>query len=155
MVNSIGTGTGKSLADITNPGSQTTMGKKLTEQDFLKLMVEQMKNQNPLDGGSQGGGGGSTDFMGQIAQFDSLTALGEISKAIQALASISGISSASSLIGRTVKAAVPSTPDPKTGMPRPDETVTGKVSSVTFENGSAVLHVGTRNVPANLVQEIV
>lgn len=154
MINSVNTSTGKSLADVTNPGSQRTTGKALTEQDFLKLMVEQMKNQNPLDSGQQGGGG-AEGFMGQIAQFDSLTALQEMSKAIQALASISGISSASALIGRTITAAVPQTADPKTGMPRPAETVTGKVSSVTFESGSAVLHVGTRNVPANLVQEIV
>ena len=102
-------------------GSQRTTGKQLTEQDFLRLMVEQMKNQNPLGGGGQNDS--SQQFMSQIAQFDSLTALQGMSKAIQALASISGISSASALIGRTITASVPQDPDPKTGVPRPDETV--------------------------------
>jgi hypothetical protein len=67
---------------------------------------------------------------------------------------ISGLSNASSLIGREVIASVPQSADPETGFPRPDQEVTGVVDRVSFDANGAVLHIGALAVPASLVTEI-
>ncbi len=52
-----------------NSQSQTVQNKTLGKNDFLKLMIAQMKNQNPLNPMD------SKDFTSQLAQFSSLEQL--------------------------------------------------------------------------------
>ena len=139
---------GRTLTDIQNPGSQRVEGDSLGQNDFLKLMVEQMRNQNPLDPQDNG------EFITQIAQFDTLTAMTEIADAVKALAEVSQLSSAASLIGRSVTAVVPGGTDPDTGFPRDAELVTGEVERVTFEDGTATVYVGGRAIPSELILEV-
>jgi flagellar basal-body rod modification protein FlgD len=139
---------GNSLQDFTMPSSQRTNGANLTEQDFLKVMVEQLKNQNPLDPQN------SDQFFQQIVQFQTLDAMQSISKELQSLAEVGGLANASALIGRTVTATINQTPDPTTGMPRAPQKITGVVDSVTFENGSPVVHVGNTAIPTSKVTEV-
>lgn len=139
---------GRTLADIQNPGSQRTVGDSLGQQDFLRLMVEQMRNQNPLDPQDNG------EFITQIAQFDTLSAMQELVSAVTALSEVSQLANASALIGRTVTAAVPQGADPETGFPREPLLSTGIVDRVTFEGGSAVVHMGNQRVPSELILEV-
>ena len=139
---------GRSLNDFSIPTSQRATSEDLGQEDFLKLMVEQMRNQNPLDPQDNG------EFFSQIAQFQTLDAMNVISKAITTLVEISGLSNASSLIGRTIVAEVDQSPDPETGFPRPAKEVTGVVDRVTFDKNGAVLQVGSLSIPASAVVEI-
>lgn len=90
-----------------NPGSKTSgLGKQsLGKQDFLKLLVTQMQNQdpiNPMDG---------TKFASQLAQFNSVEQLINVNSGIEQLAKSqqmlnSGLSNtmAASLAGKEVRA---------------------------------------------------
>jgi flagellar basal-body rod modification protein FlgD len=144
----IGSNFGQTLNDITNAPQQRTEGARLGQEDFLKIMVEQMRNQNPLEPQD------NSEFFSQIAQFDTLDTMREISRAIGLLVEVSGLANASALIGREVTAVVPGRPDPETGLPGPSEAVTGMVSKVTFEAQGAVVHVNDRAIPAAFVTEL-
>ena len=139
---------GRSLDDFSIPTSQRAVSEELGQEDFLKLMVEQMRNQNPLDPQD------NSEFFNQIAQFQTLDAMNVISEAITTLVEISGLSNASSLIGRSIVAEIEQRPDPTTGFPRPPQEVSGLVERVTFDENGAVLHVGELSIPAAAVVEI-
>jgi flagellar basal-body rod modification protein FlgD len=139
---------GRTLDDFSIPTSQRATSEELGQDDFLKLIVEQMRNQNPLDPQD------NSEFFSQIAQFQSLDAMQVISKAITRLVEISGLSNASSMIGREVVAEIEQGPDPDTGFPRPAKEVSGLVDRVTFDANGAVLHVGDLSIPASAVTEI-
>src|SRR5712692_5047153 len=101
---------GKSLEDLTIPTSQRTNGTKLGQQDFLKVMVEQMRNQNPLEPQN------NNEFFSQMVQFQSLDAMSAISAQLKSLVEVGGLANAAALIGKNVKATVEQGADPKTGM---------------------------------------
>ena len=139
---------GRTLGDFTIPSSQKAASPELGQQDFLKIMVEQMRNQNPLEPQD------NSEFFSQIAQFQQLDAMAAISKAITTLVEISGLASSSALIGQHVVAEVPQSADPETGFPRPNKTVSGIVERVTFDDNGSVLQVNGISVPAAAVVEI-
>ena len=107
----IGNNFGKTLNDATIGASGFVESKSLGQADFLKLMVEQLRNQNPLEPQD------NSQFFSQIVQFDTLDAMQEISSALQTLVVVSELANASALVGRTVTAEVPQAPDPETGYP--------------------------------------
>ena len=77
----------------------TTGGSALGKDDFLKLMITQMKNQNPLNPTD------NTAFVAQLAQFSSLESLNNLNSSFQTLASSltsNQALQASSLVGRSV-----------------------------------------------------
>jgi flagellar hook assembly protein FlgD len=122
-----------SLADLL-PVEQRTTGAAMTQQDFLKIMIEQIKGQNPLDSE-----GGVQDYFGQMVQFQSLDATQSMTKAISLLAEVSSLSQSASLLGRSVTAEIPVEVETG-GLPEEPEIVTGTVSRVTFDdkNGAVV-----------------
>ena len=77
----------------------------LGKDDFLKLLVAQLKSQNPLNPLD------NTQFVAQTAQFSSLEALQNIQKSVDTMAGTSGTSSlvsGTALLGRTVTASAAS-----------------------------------------------
>lgn len=122
-----------SLADLV-PVDQRTVGAEMTQQDFLKIMIEQIRGQNPLDSE-----GGVENYFQQLVQFQSLDAMQTMTKAINLLAEVSSLSQSASLLGRSVTAEVPV--ETKTGeLPKPPQVVTGTVARVSFDdtNGAVV-----------------
>ncbi|MBI3636621.1 MAG: flagellar hook assembly protein FlgD [Candidatus Rokubacteria bacterium] len=94
LVASVGSSVIGAVKNAVKPG---TLGK----DDFLKLLVAQLKNQNPLNPMS------NDQFINQSAAFSSLEQLQNISKSIDTLASgggTSALASASGLLGRPVRA---------------------------------------------------
>ena len=75
--------TGKYTTEATNG--------KLGKQDFLNLLVTQMKYQDPLDPMSD------SDFIAQTAQFTSVEQLTDLNSSIASLQSVS-------MIGKSIKA---------------------------------------------------
>lgn len=85
------TANGFSLASTT--GAQPTLGK----EDFLKLLVSQLQNQDPLNPSDP------TEFTAQLAQFSSLEQLSNVNKNLEQMASSQGLE-AMSFLGREVVA---------------------------------------------------
>lgn len=142
---------GNTLNDVLNQPAQRTKGADLGQQDFLKIMIEQMKGANPLDEKS----GDNNQFFAQLVQFQTLDAMTAMQKAIQTLSEVSGLSQAASLVGKTVSASVARSADPTTGLPRPNEIVSGVVRQVTFGDSGAVVHLDDgRSVPMHDVKAV-
>lgn len=80
-----------SVSPITQSG-----GAELSQVDFMKLIIAQMRNQNPLDPQSD------SDFMGQMAQFESLNQMRAVADSMKVLQGVNELSSAAGMIGRTV-----------------------------------------------------
>ncbi len=115
-----------SATQATTPTTETK-AKSKTQVDydsFLKLLVAQMKNQdptNPMD---------STQYVAQLASFSQVEQSVNINAKLDELLQSSALAQANSLIGRTVTNA--------------DETLSGKVVSVKLGSNSitAVLENG-------------
>ena len=99
---------------------------ELTMSDFIKMMVAELENQDPMDPMS------NTEMLQQISQIRSITSNDRLTSSIESLTLGQALSTASSLIGKTVS-----------GVNTLDEKVTGKVEKVTIENGMAKLFVGS------------
>ena len=99
-------------------------GSNLGKDDFLKLLVTQLKHQdptNPLD---------DKEFIAQMAQFSALEQMSNLNTTFQS-------NQAMSLLGRVVEAK-----DPVTGQ---TDTV-GLATSFRLDNGKALITVGDREV---------
>src|SRR6185436_12836969 len=89
-----------------DPTTQKVSTPSLGQKDFMTLMIAQMRNQNPMEPQD------NTQFIAQLATFQTLSAMEEMTVALKALAQVSELASASSLVGRTVSASVPQANDP-------------------------------------------
>ncbi len=105
---------------------------ELGKDDFLKLMIGQLQNQDPMaptDNSQQ---------MAQLAQYSSLEQMQNVSKTLET-------DQAYSMIGRDVTYT-----DKATGA-----VTTGKVEKVVLENGKATLTVnGTAGIEPGAVTEV-
>lgn len=84
------------LQNATYQPAPATPSQDLTSVDFMKLMIAQLRNQNPLEPSSD------TDFMAQLAQFESLNQMRAVADGLKVMQSLNELSGAASLIGRTV-----------------------------------------------------
>ena len=118
------------------PTAGTSSTAQMDKDLFLKLMVTQLKNQDPMNPQD------SAEFLAQTAQFTSLEKLEAVAtQSSQALAAQMAFG-ASSLAGRTVTYV---------GEDGTTET-TGKVDAVRFAAAGPMLSVGGVDVPiANVV----
>ena len=110
----------------------------LTMSDFIKMMVAELSNQDPMNPMS------NTEMLQQISQMRSVTSNDRLTAGIESLTAGQALSTASSLIGKTV-----------TGVNTLNQSVTGKVEKVTIENGEAKLYVGFSIISVGNVTAIV
>ncbi len=110
-------------------GGQAEITNRLGKQDFLMLLVAQMKNQDPLK---------PTDdqqFIAQLAQFSTLETMQNLDKRLEAISGAQMLGEAAGLIGKRVEAALA------------DGTrVSGTVSEVRLVDGTPWLTVGDQTV---------
>ena len=71
-------------------------GGELTQVDFMTLIIAQMRNQNPLEPQKD------SDWMAQMAQFESLNQMRSIASGIKVLQGVNELTSAAGMIGHTV-----------------------------------------------------
>lgn len=96
----INTNTDLDLSSLQLTGTGSRKAKKeLGQEDFLALMIQQLKNQDPLKPMENG------EFIGQMAQFSTVSGIADMSKSIGGLTDAfnSGQAlQAASMVGRTV-----------------------------------------------------
>jgi flagellar basal-body rod modification protein FlgD len=109
----------------TGAAAGKALGSSLGKDDFLKLLVGQLKNQDPMNPTSD------TDFIGQMAQFSQLEQTTNMATANSELAAQQSGARAVSLLGRNVT--------------HPDAagvSTTGVVEKVEWSAGKPTLTVG-------------
>jgi len=115
-----------STATPTSSSGQNDRMNELTMGDFIKMMVAELENQDPMNPMS------NTEMLQQISQMRSITSNDRLTTSIESLSLGQALSTASSLIGKTI-----------TGVDSLNQSVTGKVDKVTIEDGDAKLFVGS------------
>ena len=89
------------VANATQSASAAATSPQLGQEQFLSLMVAQLKNQDPMQPMQNG------EFLGQMAQFGTVSGIQDLQKSFGSLASALQANQAlmaSSLVGRTVLA---------------------------------------------------
>lgn len=136
-----------SLSDVlgasgaANPTSSATSGAagktELGSQDFMKLLVAQLKYQDPSSPSDP------SQFMAQTAQFTQVEKLTDIDTQIQTLVTAQLSAGAGNLVGKTV------TYTGTDGNP-----ATGVVTSAKLAGSNSTVHVGNIDVPLSSVSEV-
>jgi flagellar basal-body rod modification protein FlgD len=111
------------ISPLSTNTSQTTASKSATAptlgyDNFLKLLLTQMKNQDPTEPMK------STEYMAQLATFSQVEQAVKTNTKLDSLLSASALTQADSVIGRTVTSA--------------DGLVSGKVQSVRITSEGAL-----------------
>jgi flagellar basal-body rod modification protein FlgD len=125
-------------------GSSTEQPSKLGKDSFMKLLITQLKNQDPLEPSK------NEEMLAQLAQFSSLEEMQDLNDNIVGLAVLqqsnalmSQLTQSSALIGKTVQYVDES-----------GTTLWGAVDAVKLNDGLAVLSIGGKDVPLSSVTEI-
>ena len=142
---------GSSSSNVT----QTNTNSQLDRNAFLKLLITQLRNQDPLSPMDD------KEFITQLAQFSTLEQTQALNGKMDiiggyvqgvdqtvtaAIQSQSGFS-ALTLIGKTVEAY---DPDDKTGL----KTIKGTVDGVKFEDGIPILKIGDKDVLLSHIKSV-
>jgi flagellar basal-body rod modification protein FlgD len=132
------------ISDILNasgaaptPSATRKTGGELGKDDFMKLLVAQLRYQDPSS---------PTDpsaFMAQTAQFTMLEKLTNLADGQEQLVMAQLQFGASNLVGKTV-----------TYVGADNTETTGVVSVVTFTGSNPTLKVGDKDVPLSSVKEV-
>ena len=128
------TGRATETPDIYKP--TTAANDRLGKDDFLKLLVAQLKYQNPLspmDG---------TAFVAQTAQLTMTESLTELSKLQETSVADGNRRSAAELVGRTIT------------YDNGGKIIEGTVTSALMNGGNPVLLIGKTEVPLGAVLEV-
>src|SRR4051794_35068131 len=133
--------TSSSAAAAAAAAQQTTTSKSATDglgkDAFLKLLVAQLKYQNPMSPAD------GTQFIAQTAQFTMVETLQELQKSMAQLLTNEQSAVSAGYIGRQV-----------TGVDASGKAVEGIVTGVRTDSSGPVLKVGSTELPLSLVREV-
>lgn len=105
---------------------------------FLKLLITQMQNQDPLEPMS------NEDFAAQLAQFSSLEQMQNLNENFTDLMDLNKVSTTASLIGKEVVYQ-----DGETG-----QSVTGSVDRVIIKSDGTYFKIDGKEISSDQIQEI-
>src|SRR5881392_2044431 len=111
-------GAGQSFATAVKPGASSQLGK----QDFLKLLMAQLQNQDPMKPMDD------SQMIAQMAQFSALEATQSLQQTIQQSNNVQTIFQAGALIGKYVQANQSDGSD-----------ITGAVTGIDFTSTDGVV----------------
>lgn len=109
----------------------------LTSEDFLKILVTQLQNQDPTQPV------GNDELLNQLSMMRNLQANLELGEAMKAVTSNQNLSTAAGFIGKTVK-----------GTDADGNSVTGKVETAFVADGDAFVRVGGTAIPLTSISEV-
>lgn len=110
----------------------------LGRDDFLKLLMAQLRNQNPLE--PQNG----AEFAAQLAQFSSLEGINKLNQNFSDMLMLQGLSQGTNLIGKTVVYAKDAA----------GNTARGTVMAVRVEAGAVQIMIGNTAVGLNQIRSV-
>lgn len=115
---------------------------ELSTDDFLQIMAATVKMPSMPGEGGGGSGGGETDYLAQMAQFNMMDQLTNISEKMNTELLINQQQQALGLLGKEVKVI--------------DESsfVTGPVEKVRFDKGYATIRVNGKDFYLNDILEV-
>ncbi|GII26162.1 flagellar hook capping FlgD N-terminal domain-containing protein [Planosporangium mesophilum] len=129
------------ISDITSgaltPTSTRKTGGELGKDDFMKLLVAQLRYQDPSSPSDP------SAFMAQTAQFTMLEKLTNLADAQQQLVAAQLQFGASNLVGKTVSYVGADGTE-----------TTGVVTAATFTGSNPTVRVGDTDVPLSSVKEV-
>lgn len=125
----------------TERGTTIVSGNDNSDKDlFLKLLVAQMKNQDPFNSQDP------TQYVTQLAQFNMLEQSMSLNKNMESMISLTNgvltntaIGNASNLIGKNIEASVPIDTTPNSD--GETKTISGQVESVKVKDGVVYMNV--------------
>lgn len=123
--------------NVNSDGTATTNNSLSNKNQFLTLLVEELRNQDPTAPTDE------KQTLSQLAQFSSLEQMQNLNQTLTASSGFGQVAQSAALIGKTVSTATADT----TG-------ISGVVSSVTFLNGKSYLHVGSQDIDASTVTTV-
>lgn len=138
MPSTSGTSSTGSTSKLLPATANTDPVSNMTSNDFLKLMIAEMQNQDPTSPMD------NSQILQQLSQMQSINASKQLSDTLQNVVLGQGLLSSSALIGRSVKAL---TDD--------GQTVTGSVDKVVIEDSVPKLMVNDQKIQMKNVSEIV
>lgn len=127
-------------------GSSSTSGQvsgtnayaSLTSGDFIKVMMEELSNQNPFDPQDSG------QLLEQFSSLRNVESQMQLQESLTSLVLQNQVSAAGGLIGKLVA-----------GLDGNNKAITGEVTSVRVQDGKAVLELDTgKLLPMDRVTEI-
>lgn len=121
---------------IQDMGDQLFRG--MGKDTFLKLLISQIRNQNPLDPIK------NENFVAQLAQFSALEAMQQMRASIEDQARAQQVASAASLIGREIEIVGPDS-----------QPLFGIVEAVKQQDGKVYLSVGKTLVGVDEIVSVV
>jgi flagellar basal-body rod modification protein FlgD len=124
-------------SQATGAGASNEALRGLDIDQFLKLMIAELQNQDPLNPME------NNEILQQISQIREVGATDKLTETLDAVLLGQNLSSASSMIGRSIR-----------GLSDSAEQVDGKVDRVTVAGGQVRLHVGEMELGLNNVAEI-
>jgi flagellar basal-body rod modification protein FlgD len=119
------------------PPTTSTESQTLGQDAFLKLLIAQLKYQDPMDPVK------GAEFIAQTAQFTSVAKLEEMSALTNEMVVMQRLSQAGGMVGRTVAYTDAN-----------GAAQSGVVSAATLNPGGPVLRVGNADVPIANVTEV-
>jgi flagellar basal-body rod modification protein FlgD len=111
------------------PGEKVQDPDQLGKDDFMKLMMAQLRHQDPMKPMDD------QAFIAQVAQFNSLDQMTKLNETITAMFGAQQLAEASGMIGKFVAA-----------LDAGGEDVTGTVTAVSVEKGVSKLHIGDTKI---------
>lgn len=130
-------GTSGATGSSSNSSSTQNALQQITPNDFLKMLITQLQNQDPMNPTS------SDQILQQISEIDNIEATTTLSSSLNSVATDQGFQAASGLIGKTVQ-----------GVDSSGNPVSGTVDSASFSNGAASLSVGSQTMPLSGISSI-
>ena len=118
-------------------GGLVGTGGQLGKQEFLQLLVAQLRNQDPINPMN------NTEFIAQLAQFSTLETLQQVQSTLETSLGAQLLDHAMNLLGRQV------TTTGQNGAP-----ITGVVQGVRLQGTDVLLDLGTSTIHLSDVQEV-
>lgn len=131
------TGASTTSPTIVEGGSANSLFGGVSKNDFLKLLVAQLRNQDPMRPMED------KEFIAQVAQLNTVEQMSNMNANLTELLIFEGVSQASTLIGKTIEAQTSG-----------GKAVKGVVKEVSVEEGKPMLVVGDQEVAMADVQRI-
>ena len=133
--------TGTTSTTGTTAANPSSSSLPITQDQFLEMLMAELKNQNPMNPNSSD----PMQFVTELAQFTQVEQETNTAESTSTIASGQNSSTAIALLGHTVTYA-----DPTTGNPD-----TGTVQSVEFTSTGPTLTInGTAGISASAVSEV-